>query len=163
MSFLTPEASWLRTLLSCMGIHWLLCCSFSSPPAHSGNTFCPLRLSARLLTYTATELQVLITSLFFDVLLVWASSLKQNMTDMLTCTHKHYFLGKSAEMILIGYDGIAFSPILFPHQPSLFMFLECLENSLLPQGCLEPPLWYIKTHATKVSQLILSTHHTTYM
>ena len=57
-------------------------------------------------------------------------------------------------MILIGYDGIAFPPILFPHQPSLFMFLECLENSLLPQGCLEPPLWYIKTHATKVCMSI---------
>ena len=69
-------------------------------------------------------------------------------------THLNHALsglaGKSAEMILIGYDGIAFPPILFPHQPSLFMFLECLENSLLPQGCLEPPLWYIKTHATKV-------------
>ena len=64
--------------------------------------------------------------------------------------------GRSAEMILIGYDGIAFPPILFPHQPSLFMFLECLENSLLPQGCLEPPLWYIKTHATKVC---LYMHH----
>lgn len=72
-----------------------------------------------------------------------------------TCTHAHTqspHPGRSAEMILIGYDGIAFPPILFPHQPSLFMFLECLENSLLPQGCLEPPLWYIKTHATKVGR-----------
>lgn len=79
-----------------------------------------------------------------------ASLLKQNIMDMHTRTHNHFTAGRSAEMILIGYDGIAFPPILFPHQPSLFMFLECLENSLLPQGCLEPPLWYIKTHATKV-------------
>lgn len=58
--------------------------------------------------------------------------------------------GQSAELILIGYDGIAHPPLLFPHQPSFFMFLECLENSLLPQGCLEPPLWYIKDKTNKV-------------
>ena len=58
--------------------------------------------------------------------------------------------GQSAELILIGYDGIALPPLLFPHQPSFFLFLECLENSLLPQGCLEPPLWYIKDKTSKV-------------
>ena len=57
-------------------------------------------------------------------------------------------------MILIGYDGIAHPPLLFPHQPSLFMFLECLENSLLPKGCLEPPLWYLK-QASKVGRVRL--------
>ena len=53
---------------------------------------------------------------------------------------------------MVGYDGIAHPPLLFPHQPSFFLFLECLENSLLPQGCLEPPLWYIKDKTSKVSR-----------
>ena len=64
--------------------------------------------------------------------------------------HTHIHTGCSAEMILIGYDGIGLPPLLFPHQPSLFLFLECLENSLLPKGCLEPPLWYLKTKTNKV-------------
>ena len=53
-------------------------------------------------------------------------------------------LGRTAEMTLIGFDGIAYPSIVFSHHPSLFHFLEHLENSLLPQGCLLPPLWYIK-------------------
>ena len=67
-------------------------------------------------------------------------------------TYDHQSPGSSAELILIGYDGIAHPPIVFTHQPSLFLFLECLENSLLPRGSLEPPLWYLKTQGRKVSQ-----------
>lgn len=63
--------------------------------------------------------------------------------------HCHKTPGSSAELILIGYDGIAHPPIVFTHQPSLFLFLECLENSLLPRGSLEPPLWYLKTQGRK--------------
>ena len=62
--------------------------------------------------------------------------------------------GDSAEMILIGYDGIALPRMVFLHQPSLFQFLECLENNLLPRGCLEPPLWYIKAQTTKVCSTV---------
>ena len=31
-------------------------------------------------------------------------------------------------MILIGYDGIGHAPLLFPYQPALFGFLECLKG-----------------------------------
>ncbi|KAL5477266.1 hypothetical protein EMCRGX_G024036 [Ephydatia muelleri] len=53
--------------------------------------------------------------------------------------HCHCSSGQPAHLILIGYDGIAHPTIMFYHQPSMFSFLECLENTLLPQGCLEPP------------------------
>ena len=68
----------------------------------------------------------------------------------------------SAKMILIGYDGIAYPRLIFSHQPSLFQFLECLENNLLPRGSLEPPLWYIKAQTTKVGYSHTHTHAHTY-
>eukprot|EP00731_Ephydatia_muelleri_P022689 Em0015g272a len=63
--------------------------------------------------------------------------------------HCHCSSGQPAHLILIGYDGIAHPTIMFYHQPSMFSFLECLENTLLPQGCLEPPLWYLKEQHLK--------------
>ena len=47
-------------------------------------------------------------------------------------------------MILVGYDGIATPPLIFHHQSSLLALLECIDTGLLPQGCLEPPLWFLK-------------------
>jgi len=47
---------------------------------------------------------------------------------------------------MIGYDGIAKCTAVFPQHMSLVTFLECLENGLMPKGCLQPPLFYLKNH-----------------
>lgn len=63
----------------------------------------------------------------------------------------------AAKLILIGYNGIAYPPLLFPQPSSLVHFLEALENGLHPQGCLEPPLWFLKQqHREKISVALSS-------
>ena len=47
-------------------------------------------------------------------------------------------------MIMVGYDGIASSPLIFHHQSALLNLLESMDSGLLPQGCLEPPVWFLK-------------------
>ena len=47
-------------------------------------------------------------------------------------------------MIFVGFDGIAKPPLIFHHQSTLLNLLECIDNGLLPQGCLEPPVWFLK-------------------
>jgi len=84
--------------------------------------------------------------------LLWDSVLSVDIVKEVAHIHCHRTPGQSARMSLIGYDGIAYPSIIFSHHPSLFHFLECLENSLLPQGCLEPPLWYIKEQTTKANK-----------
>ena len=49
-----------------------------------------------------------------------------------------------AQLLLIGYDGIAKCTVVFQQHISGVTFLECLENGLMPKGCLQPPLFYLK-------------------
>lgn len=51
--------------------------------------------------------------------------------------------------MLVNQDGIQRPPLHFPEGGHLLSFLSCLENGLLPQGQLEPPLW---TQQGKVPQ-----------
>ena len=60
------------------------------------------------------------------------------------CTYMHCPVDNQYYMILVGYDGIAIAPLIFHHQSSLLAFLECVDSGLLPQGCLEPPVWFLK-------------------
>ena len=47
---------------------------------------------------------------------------------------------------MVNFDGVAIATIIFQHHSSVLSFLECLESGLLPKGCLQPPLFYLKTH-----------------
>ncbi|XP_019848772.1 PREDICTED: small G protein signaling modulator 1-like [Amphimedon queenslandica] len=49
-----------------------------------------------------------------------------------------------SELIMIGYNGIAYPSLMFPQSSSMLRFLESLENALHPRGCLEPPLWFLR-------------------
>ena len=82
-----------------------------------------------------------------------------------------YDLDGSAQLLMIGYDGIAKCTAVFQQHMSLVTFLECLENGLMPKGCLQPPLFYLKNcrkpkHITSESGLQdrqdpISLHHST--
>lgn len=43
-------------------------------------------------------------------------------------------------VVLVGQDGVQRSPIHFPKGGHLLAFLTCLENGLMPNGSLDPPL-----------------------
>ena len=45
-------------------------------------------------------------------------------------------------VVLVGQDGVQRSPIHFPIGGHLLAFLTCLENGLMPNGSLDPPLFY---------------------
>lgn len=47
---------------------------------------------------------------------------------------------------MVNFDGVAIATIIFQHHSTILSFLECLESGLLPKGCLQPPLFYLKTH-----------------
>ena len=47
---------------------------------------------------------------------------------------------------MVNYDGIAIITVIFQHHSTILNFLECLESSLLPKACLQPPLFYLKSH-----------------
>ena len=47
-------------------------------------------------------------------------------------------------VVLVGQDGVQRPPIHFPRGGHLLAFLSCLENGLLPNGQLDPPLWFRK-------------------
>jgi hypothetical protein len=79
-------------------------------------------------------------------------TLRESLKYVLTCDierdvahiHCHRTKDNQYYMILVGYDGIAIAPLIFHHQSSLLAFLECVDSGLLPQGCLEPPVWFLK-------------------
>lgn len=48
--------------------------------------------------------------------------------------------------MIVNYDGIAIATITFQHYSSVISFLECLESGLLPKGCLQPPLFFLRNH-----------------
>ena len=53
--------------------------------------------------------------------------------------HQHGIAG--ASIVLVGQDGVQHAPIKFPKGSHLLQFLTCLENGLMPNGQLDPPLW----------------------
>lgn len=53
--------------------------------------------------------------------------------------HQHGISG--ASIVLVGQDGVQHAPIKFPKGSHLLQFLTCLENGLMPNGQLDPPLW----------------------
>ena len=48
--------------------------------------------------------------------------------------------------MMVNFDGVAIATVIFQHHSTILSFLECLESGLLPKGCLQPPLFYLKTH-----------------
>ena len=48
--------------------------------------------------------------------------------------------------MMVNFDGVAIATIIFQYHSTILSFLECLESGLLPKGCLQPPLFYLKTH-----------------
>ena len=42
--------------------------------------------------------------------------------------------------VLISHDGVQLPPLSFPSSGSLLSFISCLEQGLLPEGRLDPPL-----------------------
>ncbi len=62
-------------------------------------------------------------------------------------------------LVMVGHDGVSLPPITFPpsSQPGghLLAFLSCLENALMPQAQLEPPLWLHRTKGKVHHPLLL--------
>ena len=48
--------------------------------------------------------------------------------------------------MIVNFDGIAIATITFQHYSTVVSFLECLESGLLPKGCLQPPLFFLRNH-----------------
>ena len=55
-------------------------------------------------------------------------------------------IGDRAELVMVNSDGIAATVIIFQHHYNIVSFLEHLESGLLPEGCLQPPLFFLRTH-----------------
>ncbi|KAL1485413.1 hypothetical protein MTO96_010134 [Rhipicephalus appendiculatus] len=53
-------------------------------------------------------------------------------------------------LVLVGQDGVQRPPMHFPRGGHLLAFLSCLENGLLPNGQLDPPLWTQQSGTGKV-------------
>ncbi|XP_017507071.2 small G protein signaling modulator 2 isoform X3 [Manis javanica] len=60
--------------------------------------------------------------------------------SQIVCIHCHQ-QKSGGTLVLVSQDGIQKPPLHFPQGGHLLSFLSCLENGLLPQGQLEPPLW----------------------
>ncbi|KAM8818224.1 small G protein signaling modulator 2 isoform 3-T3 [Rhynchonycteris naso] len=60
--------------------------------------------------------------------------------SQIVCIHCHQ-QKNGGTLVLVSQDGIQRPPLHFPQGGHLLSFLSCLENGLLPQGQLEPPLW----------------------
>ncbi|XP_024897523.1 small G protein signaling modulator 2 isoform X2 [Pteropus alecto] len=60
--------------------------------------------------------------------------------SQIVCIHCHQ-QKSGGTLVLVNQDGIQRPPLHFPQGGHLLSFLSCLENGLLPQGQLEPPLW----------------------
>ncbi|XP_066219594.1 small G protein signaling modulator 2 isoform X2 [Saccopteryx leptura] len=60
--------------------------------------------------------------------------------SQIVCIHCHQ-QRNGGTLVLVNQDGIQRPPLHFPQGGHLLSFLSCLENGLLPQGQLEPPLW----------------------
>ncbi|XP_054174058.1 small G protein signaling modulator 2 isoform X22 [Homo sapiens] len=60
--------------------------------------------------------------------------------SQVVCIHCHQ-QKSGGTLVLVSQDGIQRPPLHFPQGGHLLSFLSCLENGLLPQGQLEPPLW----------------------
>lgn len=80
-----------------------------------------------------------------DTSLLWLHILSLDITNDVAHAHCHQGAGHNeSEIILIGYNGIAYPMLSFPQPSSLIHFLEAMENGLHPRGCLEPPLWFLR-------------------
>ncbi|XP_025089142.1 small G protein signaling modulator 1-like isoform X9 [Pomacea canaliculata] len=61
--------------------------------------------------------------------------------DEIVYIHCHQQPDCRGTVVLVGQDGVQRPPIHFPKGGHLLSFLSCLENGLLPNGQLDPPLW----------------------
>ncbi|XP_070389552.1 small G protein signaling modulator 2-like isoform X1 [Dermacentor albipictus] len=78
-----------------------------------------------------------------DKSIYWEYALSVNMEDIVYL-HCHQQAGDSGgTLVLVGQDGVQRPPMHFPRGGHLLAFLSCLENGLLPNGQLDPPL---RTH-----------------
>jgi hypothetical protein len=84
--------------------------------------------------------------------LMWMHVLSVDVTHEVAHLHCHQKKGQEeAELIMVGFNGIAYPSLKFPKPSSLVMFLEALENGLHPYGSLEPPLWFLRQqHANMI-------------
>lgn len=55
-------------------------------------------------------------------------------------------IGEKSQLVIVNHDGIPVVTVNFQHHSTILNFLECLESGLLPKGCLQPPLFYLKHH-----------------
>ena len=55
-------------------------------------------------------------------------------------------IGDRAQLVMVNSDGIAVTIIIFKNHYTIVSFLEHLESGLLPEGCLQPPLFFLRTH-----------------
>ena len=69
----------------------------------------------------------------------WNYALNVNI-NTIVYLHCHQHCRDEAVLVLVGQDGVQHPPLQFPSGNSLFQFLSCLENGLLPEGKFEPPL-----------------------
>lgn len=73
-------------------------------------------------------------------LVYWDYAITVNMEDIVYL-HCHQLPDSGGTLVLVGQDGVQRPPIHFPKGGHLLAFLSCLENGLLPNGQLDPPLW----------------------
>lgn len=85
-----------------------------------------------------------------DKSVYWDYALSVNMEDIVYL-HCHQQAGDSGgTLVLVGQDGVQRPPMHFPRGGHLLAFLSCLENGLLPNGQLDPPLWTQQSGTGKV-------------
>ncbi|KAL3186250.1 hypothetical protein MRX96_027976 [Rhipicephalus microplus] len=97
-----------------------------------------------------------------DKSIYWEYALSVNMEDIvyLHC-HQQGLIWTSSftapeqvtlggTLVLVGQDGVQRPPMHFPRGGHLLAFLSCLENGLLPNGQLDPPLWTQQSGTGKV-------------
>lgn len=73
-------------------------------------------------------------------LVYWDYAITVCMDDIVYL-HCHQQPNSGGTLVLVGQDGVQRPPIHFPRGGHLLAFLSCLENGLLPNGQLDPPLW----------------------
>lgn len=73
-------------------------------------------------------------------LIYWDYAITVSMDDIVYL-HCHQLASSGGTLVLVGQDGVQRPPIHFPKGGHLLAFLSCLENGLLPNGQLDPPLW----------------------
>jgi len=89
---------------------------------------------------------------FSDSISYWMFALSIDIRQVVYL-HCHQQKDQSGELVLVGQDGVQWPPVRFPPGNHLLAFLSCLETGLLPNGCLDPPLWSQKGKGAVFPQL----------